>query len=149
MPLPLRPTNLFTANNFYFEIPGLVSPHFHTIEGISKTSGEVTIVDGATNIRHKFSNQLKDFGDLTLVRAYDGSIDDEFMRQLEAIQFDTCQRIDGNLVKQHCGSEVFRIMFLGMRMKHVEHPSLNTESEERYDVRYTFSISEWYEIPTG
>jgi hypothetical protein len=146
MPKPNRPTALYTNNNWYFEIPGLVSPHFHTLEGISKTSGEVTIVDGGTNIRHKFSNQLKDFGDITLTRAYDGSIDDIAIQALSRLSFDTCQRFDGNLVKMHCGKEVFRILFLGARVKEEIHPTLSTEGTDKYDVRYVLSISEWLEV---
>lgn len=144
--MPLRPTNLYTANNWYFEIKGMVSPHFHKLEGISKTSGEVSIVDGATNIKHKFSNQLKEFSDISLTRTYDGSVDDIFMLALSKLMFDTCLRIDGNLVKLHCGKEVFRILFLGLRMKGEAHPSLDTESGERYDVKYDFSVSEWVEV---
>lgn len=144
---PNAPTNLFTANNWYFELQGLVSPHFQTLEGISLTSGEISVVDGATNIRHKFSNQLKDFGDIILTRGYDGSVDDDFMRALQAVSMNSCQRFDGNLVKLHCGKEVFRILFLGMRIKSVEHPSLGTSSEEAYNVKYTCSVSEWVEVP--
>ncbi len=146
MPAPNRPTALFTNNNWYFEIQGLVSPHFHSLEGISKTSGEVSVVDGGTNIRHKFSSQIKDFGDITLTRAYDGSVDDLAMLALENASMDTCQRFDGSLVKMHCGKEVFRIVFLGLRIKEVGHPSLSTEGTERYDVRYTCSVSEWREV---
>ena len=148
MPIPNRPTNLFTSNNWYFEIQGLVSPHFHTLEGISKQSGEVSIVDGGTNVKHKFSSQMKNFGDITLTRAYDGSVDDFAVIALEELSMDTCQRFDGQLVKMHCGQEVFRILFLGLRIKNVEHPTLNVDSEERYDVKYTCSVSEWLEIRT-
>lgn len=148
MPKPNRPTNLFTTNNWYFELPGFVSPHFSTLEGISKTSGEVSIVDGGTNVRHKFSSQIRDYGDISLTRAYDGSVDDYAIQALSKLSFDGCQRFDGNLVKLHCGEEVFRILFLGMRLKEEVHPTLNTEGEDRYDVRYTFSVSEWVEVRT-
>lgn len=146
MPVPNKPTALYTANNWYFEIPGLLSPHFHTLEGINQKSGEVSIVDGGTNIKHKFSSQLKDYGDIVLTRAYDGSVDDLAMQTLVNLSMNTCTRFDGNLVKAHCGKEVFRILFLGLRIKDVAHPTLNTDSEDRYDVKYTCSVSEWQEI---
>lgn len=141
-----RPKNLFTSNHWVFEIPGAISPNFQKLDGISKTSGEVTVVDGTTNVKHKFSSQLKDFGEITLTRPYDGSVDDIFMQSLEKFSFENGGRIDGSLVKFHNNEEVFRIMFFGLRLKEITHPSLDTSSEERYDVQYKFSVSEWEEI---
>lgn len=146
MPRPTRPSDLYTNNNWYFEMQGLVSPHFHTLEGISKTTGEITIVDGGTNITHKFSSQIKQFGDITLTRSKDGSVDDVAIAALRDLCMDTALRFDANLVKLHHGNEVFRIMFLGARIKEENHPTLSTDGEERYDVRYVLSVSEWVEI---
>jgi hypothetical protein len=148
MPLPLRPTNLYTNNSWYFEIQGLISPHFHTLSGIKKSRGEVMIVDGVTGLEYKFSSQIKKFSDITLVRAYDGSVDDTFMRSLTELSLNGCFKFDGNLVKLHCGREVFRILFLGMGMNDTEHPQLRTDAEEKYDMQYKFSVTEWQEIPS-
>ena len=145
--MPLRPTDLYTNNHWYFEIPGLISPHFHTLEGIEQKSGEVFIVDGSTNIKHKFSSQLKEYNDIVLTRGMDGSVDDETMRVLTQKCMNEGFRFDGNLVKMHNGQEVFRILFLGCRIKNYAHPSLKTDGEERYDNKYTLSVSEWVEIP--
>ena len=141
-----KPTDALTANHFEFEVPGLISPHFHKLEGISQKSGEVFIVDGSTNIKHKFSSQLKDFGDITLTRTLDGSVDDISMRLLVKQCMDNGFRFDGNLVKKHNGKEAFRILFLGLRIKEVQYPSLDTSSEERFDVKYVCSVSEWDEL---
>ena len=141
-----RPTDLLVNNHWYFEIPGLVSPKFHSLEGIEQNSGEVTIVDGYTNIEHKFSSQLKKFSDITLTRAKDGSVDDFSMRELFRACMNEGFRFDGNLVKMHNGREVFRIVMLGVRIKSVAHPSLNTAGEDKYDMKYTCSVSEWIEI---
>ena len=145
--MPLRPTDLYTNNHWYFEIPGLISPHFHTLEGIEQKSGEVFIVDGSTNIKHKFSSQLKEYNDIVLTRGMDGSVDDETMKGLTQKCMNEGFRFDGNLGKMHKGQEVFRILFLGCRIKNYAHPSLKTDGEERYDNKYTLSVSEWVEIP--
>jgi len=142
----LKPVDALTANHFHFEVPGLISPHFHKLEGISKKSGEVFIVDGSTNIKHKFSSQLKDFGDITLTRTLDGSVDDISMRALVDSCLNEGFRFDGNLVKQHNGQEAFRVLFLGLRIKEVQYPSLDTASEERFDIKYVCSVSEWIEL---
>lgn len=144
--MPIRPSDLYTNNHWYFEIPGLVSPHFHTLEGIEQKSGEVFIVDGSTNIKHKFSSQLKEYSDINLTRAMDGSVDDLTMKALVQQCMNSGFRFDGSLVKMHSGQEVFRILFLGLRIKNVAHPSLKTDAEERYDIKYTCSVSEWVEI---
>ena len=144
---PSRPTAVYTNNNWYFEIPGIVSPNFQKLSGIEASSGEVTIVDGVTNLKHKFSSQIKEFSDVTLERAYDGSEDDNYMRALQKISLVEGQRFDGQLVKLHAGREVFRILFLGARLKKVSHPSLDTGGEDIYNVSYTLSVTEWVEIP--
>lgn len=145
--MPLRPTDLYTNNHWYFEIPGLISPHFHSLEGIEQKSGEVSIVDGSTNIKHKFSSQLKEYNDIILTRGMDGSVDDQTMRVLSQNCMNNGFRFDGNLVKLHNDKEVFRVLFLGCRIKNIGHPSLKTDAEERYDIKYTLSVSEWVEIP--
>lgn len=144
--MPNKPSDLLTNNHFYFEVPGLISPHFHKISGISKKSGEVSIVDGATNTKHKFSSQIKDFGDITLIRTPDGSVDDYSMRALVDKCLNAGFRFDGNLVKLHNGQEAFRIMFLGLRIKEVNYPDFDTSAEERMDISYVCSVSEWVEI---
>lgn len=141
-----KPTDALTANHYYFEVPGLISPHFHKLEGISLKSGEVFIVDGSTNVKHKFSSQLKDFGDITLTRTRDGSVDDKSMNVLVQKCINDGFRFDGNLVKMHNGQEAFRILFLGLRIKEVTLPSLDTSSEERFDTKYVCSVSEWVEL---
>jgi hypothetical protein len=143
---PVKPFNVYTNNNWYFEIPGLVSPQFHTLEGIGVESSEVFVVDAVTNIKHKFSSFIKDYSDISLTRALDGSIDDANMRQLQSFGLDNGIRVDGNLVKMHAGVEVFRIMFFGMRLKGIGHPTLDTNGADRYDIKYTFSVSEWVEV---
>lgn len=144
--MPNRPTDLYVTNGWYFEIPALVSPHFHTLEGIEQKSGEVKIVDGSTNITHKFSSQLKEYNDIVLTRAMDGSVDDVTMKMLVQQCMNEGFRFDGQLVKLHNGKEVFRIVFMGMRIKNYAHPTYKTDAEEKLDLKYTCSVSEWIEL---
>jgi hypothetical protein len=141
-----RPTDLYVNNHWYIELPGLVSPKFHQVSGIEESSGEVSIVDGYRNVEHKFSSQLKKYNDIVLHRAKDGSVDDISMRELVRACMNNGLRFDANLVKLHNGIEVFRILMLGVRVKNNAHPDLNTAGEDRYDMKYTCSVSEWIEI---
>lgn len=144
--MPTRPNDLFTSNHFYLEIPGLVSPQFHTVEGIGVESGEVTLVDGYTNIQHKFSSQLKKAKDVTLTRSKDGSVDDLALKALTKKCLDEGFRFDCHLVKRHNGNEVFRILLLGCRIKTVDYPTHQTDAEERYDMKYMLSVTEVVEL---
>lgn len=144
--MALKPTDLYTSNHWTLEIPGLVSPHFHKVEGIEQKSGEVSIVDGSTNIKHKFSSQLKEYNDIVITRAMDGSVDDQTMKVLVQQCMNIGFTFDAMLVKMHNGQEVFRILILGARIKNYAHPSLDTSAEERYDLKYTLSVSEWIEV---
>lgn len=144
--MPTRPVDLYTSNHFYMEVPGLISPQIHTVEGIGIESGEVSIVDGFTNIQHKFSSQLKKAKDVTFTRAKDGSADDLAMKALADKCLDEGFRFDCHLVKRHNGKEVFRILLLGCRIKTVDYPTHQTDAEERYDMKYVLSVTEVVEL---
>lgn len=144
--MPTRPGDLYTNNHFYLEIPGLISPQFHTVEGIGIESGEVSIVDGYTNILHKFSSQLKKAKDVTLTRSKDGSADDAALKVLSKKCLDEGFRFDAQLVKRHNGNEVFRIILLGCRIKMVDYPTHQTDAEERYDMKFVLSVTEVVEL---
>ena len=142
----LKPTDSLVNNGWYFEVPGLISPHFSSLEGVSRKTGQVVVVDGTTNIKHKFSDQMKDFSDITLIRAKDASVDDKSIRVLADKCINEGFRFDGQLVKLHNKKEIFRIIFLGMRIMEEEHPSLKTDGTDKYDMKYPCSVSEWVEV---
>jgi len=77
---PKKPTALYVVNGWYIELPGLVSPHFERLSGLSKKTGTVEIVDAGTNIKYKFNGQIIDFGTITLERTMDGSQMIQFLK---------------------------------------------------------------------
>ena len=145
--MPYAPTDLLTDNGWYIDMQGLISPQFHSFEGLERKTGEVKIVDGATNITYKFSDQLKDFGEITLIRTKDGSVDDITMVALTDNCINNGFRFDFQLVKNHNGNPVFRILVLGARIKSEAHPSLKTDGTGKYDMKYMLSVTEWVEVP--
>ncbi|MCE7766847.1 hypothetical protein GQL56_29930, partial [Pseudomonas putida] len=72
MPKPQRPNDLYVNNGWYLEIPGLVSPHFETLEGVQKAANKVSIVDAGSNKKYQFGTQIIDFGEMSLSRTYQG-----------------------------------------------------------------------------
>lgn len=155
MARPLPPSGLVAANNYYFEVTAGIASlpantfQFHSIEGLSQTSGEISINDGYTNKKHKFSSGLQEFGDVTLTRAFNASTDDDWVNAWAWTSFNSCVRFDGKITKMHCGNQIFEIYLEGLRVKNIEYPTLSTESEERFDVRYTMSVSNMYLLSDG
>jgi len=141
-----RKENLYATSHWTFDIGGLVAPDFQKISGLSKKTGEIKYVDGTTNITHKYSSQIFDFGEITATRPLDGGIDDSGMETLTELSLHKGQRFDGQLIKFHNGEEVFRIMFFGLQMKEVKYPDYDAEAEARHDIDYTFSVSHWQKI---
>lgn len=143
MARPVRPTDLYVTNGWYLEMPGLISPHFETLEGVAKTSNSVDLVDGGTNKRHKFSSQILDFGEMNLTRTYQGTIDD---RTLYAIVEDMILRglrLDVMAVKLHHQQEVFRILFEDFRITSSNFPTFDVNAEEKFLVSYAATCSDW------
>lgn len=142
MPRPQRPSDLFVTNGWYLELPGLISPHFETLSGLSKKTGKVEIVDAGSNIRYKFSGQITDFGAITLGRTYDGSSDDSVFRALvEAGRRGT--KIAGVLVNLHHGTEVFRIAFQGLLFLAETYPDFDINTEEKLKITYNAEVDQW------
>lgn len=140
---PKRPTGAYVVNGWYLELPGLVSPHFQTLSGLSKKTGTVEVVDGGTGIKYKFTDQILDFGQITLARTYDGSSDDSVFRNLVNQGIVADIKYPAVLVKLHYGVEVFRIAIEGLGFKEENYPDFNVEGSEKLLVSYVASVDGW------
>lgn len=147
MPYPQKPQGLYVVNGWYLELPGLVSPHFETLEGLSKKTGTVDIVDAGTNIRYKFNGQIIDFGQITLTRTMDGTIDDISMRTLVEASIRQGVKYAGALVKMHFGNEVYRILFDGLGFKEENYPTFDINAEEKQQISYVATVDSWIMVP--
>lgn len=146
MAYPQKPTDQYVANGWYLDLPGLVSPHFETLEGLSRKTGTVDIVDAGTNIRFKFSDQIIDFGAITLTRTRDGSSDDTALNALVTASLRNGVKYAGALVYLHHGVEVFRIIFDGLLFNEDNLPSFDINSGEKFRTTYQATVDEWVEI---
>lgn len=143
MAYPQKPTDLFVTNGWYFELPGLVSPHFETLEGLQKTSQNVEIVDAGTNRKYKFPGQIMDFGEMTMTRTFQGTPDDKALEAMVDAMIKTGLKVNGTLVKLHHGQEVFRVLLEGFRFAGKTWPSFDVNAEEKFLVSYTASCDDW------
>lgn len=143
MPRPLRPTDLYVANGWYMELPGLVSPHFETLEGLQKTQNSVELVDAGTNRKHKFSTQIQDFGEMTLTRTFQGTADDKILYEMIMAMMSRGLTVPARAVKMHNGKEVFSVIFEDFRFTGINMPTFDVNSEEKFTASMPAACSNW------
>ena len=148
---PQKPQDLYVVNGWYLEIPvpGIGSNGlFETLEGMQKQSGSVEIVDAGSNRKFKFSDQLTDFGEMTLTRTYQGNVTDRAIEQVVNTCIENGLKLPVRAVKMHQGREVMTIVFEGFRFQGVTYPTFDVNSGEKFTVSYTASCDGWAIVPT-
>lgn len=146
MPNPQKPKAAYVVNGWYLELPGLNSPRFETLSGLSKRTGTVEVVDAGTNIKYKFSSQIIDFGAIGLTRNMDGSSDDIAMDALVELSITSGQKFTGVLIKKHFGTPVFTIAFEGLRFVEDNWPDFSIEGEEKLIKTYQATVDTWLKV---
>lgn len=146
MPYPIKPQDLYVTNGWYMELPGLVSPHFETLEGVQKVSQSVELVDAGTNRKYKFPGQILDFGEMTLTRTRQGTADDQTLFALVEAMIQQGVKLNAIAVKLHHQVEVFRILFEGFRITGRTLPSFDVNAEEKFLESYTCTCDNWTEL---
>lgn len=147
-----KPQDVYVTNGWYLNIPfaGIMNNGlFETLEGIQKSSGLVEVVDAGTNKKYKFTDQLTDYGELTLTRPYNGSAADRAMEALVSTMIETGAKLPVTAVKMHQGKEVFTIVFEGFAFHSTSFPTLDVAGTEKFMVTYTAHCDGWTIIPAG
>lgn len=140
MARPQRPQDLHVVNGWWLEIPGLVSPHFETVEGLEEGGEKNSIVDAGTNKVYKFGTQIVDFGELTLTRTYQGTPDDIALEELVDNMIKGGLQIPVVLVKTHNRQEVFRLLLDGFNIHKKTWPTFDVNSGDKFLVTYMATI---------
>lgn len=152
MAKPQKPQDIYVANGWYLTIPvpGILSDGlFETLEGVQKQSGTVEVVDAGTNKKYKFTDQLTDFGEMTLTRPYNGSAADRAMEALVTTCIENGLKLPVTAVKMHQGKEVFTIIFEGFRFITATYPTFDVGSSDKFVVSYTATCDGWTILPVG
>ena len=140
------------ANGWYLTVPvpGIMSDGlFETLEGVNKQSGIVETVDAGTNQKYKFSDQLVDYGEMTLTRPYQANAADRAMEVLVNTCIVAGLKLPVKAVKMHHGKEVLTILFEGFSFHSMALPTLDVSSTEKFIVTYTATCDGWTPIPVG
>ena len=152
MAKPQKPQDAYVVNGWYLDIPvpGILSNGiFETLDGVQKQSGSVQIVDAGTNKKYNFSDQLTDYGEMTLTRTYQGNETDRAMEALVTTMIENGLKLPIRAIKMHNGQEVFTIVFENFRFMSEQHPTFDTAGQDKYTVTYTATCDGWYIIPAG
>lgn len=132
-------------------LPGVTpsqKPNFQTIEGIMVQSGKVEQVDGISNKKKKFSDQIYEVGELTLTRPFQNDVND-FSIHIVAL---ACIRYGLKLdtviaTKYHKLSPAFSINFQGFRFLTETLPTFDVDGVDKFMVNYTADADDWFPIP--
>ena len=152
MAKPQKPQDIYVVNGWYLNIPvpGIMTDGlFETLEGMQKSSGVVEVVDAGTNRKYKFTDQLVDYGEMTLTRPYNGSAADRAMEVLVNTMIDNGLKLPVTAVKMHNGKEVLTIIFEGFAINSANYPTLDVNGSEKFMVSYSAHCDGWTILPTG
>lgn len=146
MGLPTQIKDVLVTNGWYLELPGVVSGHFETLEGLQKNTTDVEMVDGGTNKKVSFGGQVIDYGKLTLTRPLQNNADDVALKDLADEMVATGKKINVTAVKMHKGQELFRVLIEGFRISSYKYPTLNVAGTEKFMVTYTAGYDDFDQI---
>ena len=152
MSKPQKPQDVYVTNGWYLNIPvpGIMADGlFETLEGMSKSSGVVEVVDAGTNRKYTFPDQLTDYGEMTLTRPYNGSAADRAMEALVTTMIENGIKVPVSAVKMHQGKEVFTILFEGFSFSAANYPTFDVAGTEKFTVSYTAHCDGWTILPVG
>lgn len=152
MAKPQKPQDVYVVNGWYLNIPvpGIMSDGlFETLEGMSKSSGTVEVVDSGTNRKYKFTDQLTDYGEMTLTRPYNGSAADRAMEVLVNTMIENGLKLPVTAVKMHQGQEVLTIIFEGFAFSAANYPTFDVGGSDKFTVSYTAHCDGWTILPAG
>lgn len=140
--------NLIPANGWIVEIPGLDTPHFHRLEGLSRKTGVMMVVDGATKKKQYFSDEVVEYGPITLVRSRDNSPADKQLTDWVKDAFANGTKRNGSFVQYARGQEVLRILFTDLFVSENSYATFDnfaTGDNARSDVTIVCQVGHWEE----
>lgn len=146
MPFPTAIQDLYVTNGWYIDLPGLVSPHFETLEGLQKVSNDVSTVDAGTNRTYSFSDQIDDFGEMTLGRTEQGTPDDKVLAIMVEAMRKQGVKVNAVAYKLHHQQIAFTILFEGFRFRSVQYPTFDVNGTEKFIIQYAAKCDNWIRI---
>jgi len=141
-----KPNDLIPINGWVMELPGLTSPHFHKLSGLSIKTGHMQIIDGGTNATFNFSDGIEECGPITMSRTRDGSAADKTFAQFVRDVISKGSKINGSFVQYRFGKQVMSILFTGLLMNDYKITDFDTSGKgesAKSDQTYTAQVDHW------
>jgi len=140
--------DLYPVNGWLMELPGLTSPAFHKLQGLSKKTGLMTTVDGGTNVQLSFSDGIVEHGPVTLVRTRDGSANDNAFAAFfaEAVKG---KKLNGVMTQKRNGVQIMKIMFTGCLFNEYSLTDFDTNGKgdsAKSDQKAVAQVEGWEEV---
>jgi hypothetical protein len=142
----MQPNDLMPNNGWIMELPGLTSPQFHKLQGLSTKTGVMTIVDGGSNQTYSFSDGIEENGPITIVRTRDGSGDDttfaNFVRNVRL----SGKKVNGTFTQYRHGKVAMKVLFTGLLMNDYKVSDFDTAGKgdsAKSDQTYVAQVDHW------
>ena len=140
--------DLMVVNGWYLNgLPGVQRPNFETLEGLSVEGGNVETVDGVTNKKKRFSDQLINFGDGSLTRPFQSNVDDYALQIFSIACIRQGYKVDVTAIKRHKNRDVAAFLLKDFRISAVQFPTFNVEGAEKFVVTYPFTYDDLFLVP--
>ena len=143
------PNDLIPVYGWVLDLPGMSSPQFHKLQGLSKKTGVMTIIDGGTNTAFNFSDGIEENGPVTITRPRNGSADDKAFASFIASAIATGKKINGSMTQRRHGKVVLKILLTGLLMNDYKLTDFDTQSKgdgAKSDQTYIAHVDHWEEV---
>jgi hypothetical protein len=121
----------------------LNSPHFHKLEGLSRKTGKLEVVDGGTNVKYHFSDGIMEAGDINIKRTRDGSPDDATFDSYINAVFTSGRKRNGRMEQYRFGRHVLTVRFTGLLLHEFELANFDTHGSDKSDQTYKCTCDWW------
>ncbi len=142
----MTPIDLIPQNGWLMDLPGLVSPAIHKLQGVSTKTGVMTVIDGGSNVQYSFSDGVEENGPITISRTRDGGPDDAvFANFVRAVQ-KTGKKVNGSFTQYRFGKVVMKILFNGLLMNDYKLSDFDTNAKgdgAKSDQTYVATVDHW------
>ena len=130
-------------------LPGVSDQaNFETLDGVGVGTGNVEAVDGRTNKKKRFVNQIVDFKETTLTRTFQSTVDDYAIQILVFACIRFGLKLDTVTAKKfHHRSHIFSYFFRDFKFHDVTFPTWDTEGEEKFVVTYLATHDDAFMTP--
>ncbi len=141
------PIDAVPNNGWVMELPGMTSPHITKVSGISKHTGQLSVVDGGSNREFHFSDGIIKHTPITITRIRDNSPEDKKFAKFfeDAVNGG---KITGTLIQTRNGKPCCKIKFQGLLMNDLKLHDFDVHGSDPATMEYVAQC-DWADFDFG